>query len=67
MNKRQLNAIAYNYTQQKHNRQYEFLKATNRVGDFNKSKYKTTTRYILYNNLNKEYYDFCRKNNLKVY
>jgi hypothetical protein len=67
MNKKQLYAIAYNYTKQKHNRQYEFLKATGRINDYNNSKYKTTTTYILYNNLTKEYYDYCIKNNLKPY
>jgi len=67
MNKRQLNAIAYNYTRLKHNRQFEFLEYTNRVGDYNNSKYKSTTTYIIYNNLTSEYYDFCRKNNLKAY
>lgn len=67
MNKRQLNAIAYNYTRQRHKRQLEFLEATNRLDDFNKSKYKTPTTYIRHNDLNFDYYIFCKKNNLKAY
>ena len=67
MNKSQLNAISYNYTKQKHKKQLEFLKDTNRIDDYNKSKYKTTTTYIFYKNLKNEYYEFCKKNNLKIY
>lgn len=67
MNKRQLNAIARNYTRLKHKRQLEFLTAINRLNDFNRSKYKTPTTYINANDLNREYLDFCRANNLKAY
>lgn len=67
MNKRQLNAIAYNYTRLRHKRELEFLTATNRLEDYNKSKYKTPTTYILHNNLNREYVEFCKKNGFKVY
>lgn len=67
MNKKQLYAIAYNYTKLKHKRQLEFLKATGRINDYNQSKYSTPTRYINAKNLNREYLDFCQKNNLKAY
>jgi hypothetical protein len=67
MNKRQLIAISHNYTKLKHKRQLEFLEATNRLEDYSKSKYKTPTTYIRHNDLNLDYYDYCKKNNLKAY
>lgn len=67
MNKRQLNAIARNYTKLKHKRQLEFLMAINRLGDYNKSKYNSPTRYLNAKNLNMEYLNYCQRNNLKAY
>lgn len=67
MNKRQLNAIARNYVRLKHQRQLEFLKATNRLNDYNQSKYKTPTTYIDAKDLYRDYLNYCKVNNLKAY